>query len=153
MSLVNLFSESAAATTQQMNPLLIRVLDVSYSGEITLEISNSSKDPIRIWKDSNSWGAARWRVLLVRKGHLQTFFQDPDQDFTVNKPTFTEIPGGARIEQRLNPNGGDWRGLEGQKIAFVPGDVVIVVYDVPFTPESLKLGVWYGVSAASTTVQ
>jgi len=38
------------------------------------------------------------------------------------------------------------------KVNFAKDDQVVVVYDVPFTNEALKMGVWYGVTAALTTV-
>jgi hypothetical protein len=136
-----------------MNNLKIRVVDVSPSGIITLEVINSSKKRIRIWNESNSWGAARWRVLLIRKGQLESFFQNPDQDFTRNIPTFKEIPSGSHFEKRLDLQGGDWRHVAPEKVNFAKDDQVVVVYDVPFTNEALKMGVWYGVTAALTTVQ
>jgi hypothetical protein len=142
----------------------LKVARASNSGIISIQLTNSSKEPIKLWKDSNSWGAARWRVLLLRKGQLKTFYQNPDQDFTVNMPSFHEIAGGANIEQMLDLNGGNWcgagrcasyaeRGIGGRKVKFEPGDLIIVVYDVPFFPESLSLGVWYGVAATSKSVQ
>src|SRR2546428_2808879 len=74
-----LFHASAIANDNSMNDLKIKIVKVLPSGGIVLEILNSSNKPIRIWKESNSWGAARWRVLLTRKGQLATFFQNPDQ--------------------------------------------------------------------------
>ena len=53
------------AMGKELGHLNIRVVDISASGQITVEISNPSDAPVRIWEDSNSWGAARWRVLLL----------------------------------------------------------------------------------------
>jgi hypothetical protein len=139
-------------------------VEASRAGDITVEILNSSKKPIKLWDDSNSWGAASWRVLLVRKGQLETFFQNPDQMFTVNRATFNEIAAGGRLVQKLDINGGNWcgmghcalhseRGFAGKKISFESNDIIIVIYDVPATQDARNLGVWYGVVAASTTVQ
>jgi hypothetical protein len=110
-------------------------------------------------------GSGRWRIFEIRKGHLQTFFQDPAQNFTQNMPTFREIAPGSQVEGKLNPNDGEWCNLgrcrnsypsytkNYPKTSFEPGDLIIVDYDVPAFPESLRLGVWWGVAAASTTVQ
>jgi len=149
---------------KSMNDLKVNIVEVLPSGRITVELSNSSKELIRIWRDSNSWGAARWRVLLVRKGRTENFFQNPNQVFTRNIPTFDEPVAGARIEKKLDLNGGNWcglghcasynqRGFGGEKISFEPNDMIIVIYDVPVTIEAHKMGVWYGVATASTTVR
>jgi hypothetical protein len=161
------FCDPAAGQTWSMNEIAIRISKISYSGEITMSISNTSGKPVRSWNDSNSWGAGRWRIFVVGKGHLRTFFQNPAQDFTQNMPTFREISPGAQIEEKLNPNDDEWCGLgrcrnsypfihkpeDEQKTTFQRGDLIIVDYDVPFFPESLRLRVWWGVSADSATVQ
>ena len=36
---------------------------------------------------------------------------------------------------------------------FEHGDLIVVLYDVPFTPESLRLSVWYGVAVTSVPFQ
>lgn len=155
---------SMSENDMPINSVKIGKVEASRAGDIAVEILNSAKKPIKLWKDSNSWGAASWRVLLVRKGQLETFFQNPDQTFTVNRPTFNEIAGGGRLVQKLDLNGGNWcglghcalhseRGLGGKKITFEANDIVIVVYDVPATQEAHDNGVWYGVIAASATVQ
>jgi len=156
-----------------MSGLTLMIKEVKPSGVVTVEINNSSQEPIRIWQDSNSWGAAHWRVLLIRNGRLETFFENPDQGFTVNGPGFDEIAAGAKIDRELSLNGGNWcgfghcsqykeHGFGGREASFERGDILIVVYDVPMQlvfPESHgsvmagKAGVWYGVATAMTVVQ
>lgn len=143
----------AALESASMNDLTMQIVETSPSGGITVQLKNSSKKPVRIWKDSNSWGAARWRVLLIRNGQLETFFQNPDQDFTRNIPTFNEIAVGALMEQKLDLNLGGWLGVDGRKIHFDPNDLIIVIYDVPPSAESLEFTVWHGVVTALTTVR
>jgi hypothetical protein len=160
----NLLCSSIAATGKPVNALTLKVLDVQRSGTVTVELGNSSNIAVRIWKESNSWGAARWRVLRIRKGQLETFFQNPDRGFTKNNPSFTEIAGGGHIQQKLDLNEGNWcglghcgayneKGFGSEKMSFEPNDTVVVIYDAPRTNESGKMGVWYGVAAAFTTVQ
>ncbi len=155
----NLFCLSAAASGKSMNELELKITDVSPSGTISVEVDNTSSKPVRIWKESNSWGAGRWRVLLIRGDRLKTLFQSPDQGFTRNVPGFDEIATGGHIEKKLDLNGGNWQGLDGTRISFEPGDTIIVVYDVPkefgWSDSSIAekvrgMKVWYGVIAAST---
>ncbi|MDR3747915.1 MAG: hypothetical protein P4M04_07160 [Acidobacteriota bacterium] len=80
-----------------MSGIEIKIAEVSLSGGITVKVSNASKDVIKVWQESNSWGGARWRVLRIRKGLLETFFQNPNERFTKNIPTFTQIAAGAQI--------------------------------------------------------
>jgi hypothetical protein len=160
----NLFYGPPATKGKSTNAIKVKIVEVLPSGGITVELSNSSKELTRIWRDSNSWGAARWRVLLIRNGRLETFYQNPDQIFTRNIPAFDKIEAGAHVEKKLDLNGGNWcglghcashdqRGFGGEKISFEPNDIIIVIYDVPVTIEAHKLYVWYGVATASTTVR
>jgi hypothetical protein len=155
---------SARPIEKSMNALNITKLEVSRAAQATLRLENSSKAPIRIWKDSNSWGAASWRLLLIRNGSLEVFFQNPDQEFTRNGPAFDEIPGGGHLDQKLDLNGGNWcglghcsihseRGFGGKKFNFEPNDTVIIIYDVPVTQEAHDNHVWYGVIAATAEVK
>jgi len=143
----------------------MKIEKVSPSGSITLGISNPSDKPLKLWEESNSWGATNWRVLRIRQGQIETFFQNPYQIFTVNAPLFNAIPPGEHLQRKLDLNGGNWCGFghcasyneqgfrDGKKVAFEPGDTIIAVYDVPPTKESQELGVWTGVVAAFKTVQ
>jgi hypothetical protein len=153
LMLSGLFLAFAVASEKPINELIIKIVEVSPSGSIAIEVGNPSKKPIRVWNESNSWGAARWRVLLIRKGQLETFFQNPDQQFTRNGPGFSEIAAESHINKNLDLNGANWLGLNGKAVHFEPGDLVVVIYDVPVTDEGRKLNVWYGISTVSTTVQ
>jgi hypothetical protein len=147
-----------------INSVKIEKAEATRTGDITVQILNLSKKPIRLWQDSNSWGTACWRVLLLRSGQLETFFQIFSGIFTLNHATFNEIAEGGRLEQKLHLNGGDWcglghctmfyeRGFGGTNVTFEPTDTIIVIYDVRPTQEARDKGVWYGVIAATASVQ
>jgi hypothetical protein len=164
LTFANLFCASAVAEENSRNKLTLKIEALFPPGRVTVEICNASSERIRIWKDSNSWGAARWRILRVRNGQVETFFQNPYQDFSKNTPSFDEVAGGGHVEQKLDVNRGNWcgfarcssyneQGLAGQKVTFEPRDLIIVVYDVPFFPESLQMDVWYGVAVTFATVK
>jgi hypothetical protein len=159
-----LFAFSTIRSDDMPVELDIQILNVAQTGDIALSISNLSNKPLKLWKDSNSWGAARWRVLVIRNGKIETFFQNPYQVFTVNVPDAAEIAKGASIKRTLTLNGGNWCGLEycssynqrgfrGQTITFKQDDTIIVIYDVPPSKEASKMAVWHGVFAAYTTVK
>jgi hypothetical protein len=148
------------------NGLTIRSVQARESGIIELEIINSSKEKIRVWQESNSWGSAHWRVLVLRNNGLLLYFQNPRQRFTVNAPRFNELLPGQHLSQNLNLNGGNWcdteycsqydeSGIGGKAVEFKKGDIVIVIYDVPFTYNSAiqRLKIWYGTVAVTTGVQ
>ena len=151
------------ANMQSAQPT-IKMTKVSQTGSISLQISNPSKERLRLWEDSNSWGAARWRILRIRNGHVDVLFQNPNQIFTVNIPTTIEIAPEASAERILDVNGGNWcglghcssyneRGLGGKEVRFDADDMIVVIYDVPPTKESQDNGVWHGVAAAFGTVK
>ncbi len=163
--LLLLISSTGAVAGQKentMSGLTLAIKEVKPSGVVTVQISNSSQTPIRIWKESNSWGATHWRILLIRNSRLKTYFENPDPMFTRNIPTFNEVAAGGHFERTLDIAGEGWRGPDVQTTEFVRGDVLIVIYDVPrpdvypedpVSVEAAKMGVWYGVAASMTVVQ
>ncbi len=48
---------------------------------------------------------------------------------------------------------GHWIEVNGSVRTIKPGDTVIALYDVPFTPEARHFKVWYGLASAQTTVK
>jgi hypothetical protein len=161
---INPKDEHIATSDGSFNSLAISKVTVLRSAQMTIELENSSKKPLRLWEDSNSWGAACWRVLVMREGKLKSFFRNPDQGFTMNNPTFVEIAAGGHIERKLDLNGGNWcgfghcsihseRGFGGKEFSFEPNDTLIVIYDVPVTQEAHDNHVWYGVIAATAEVK
>ena len=140
------------AAADLMSRLEIRIVDVTPSGLISLEMTNRSKEPLRIWQDANSWGALRWRVFDIRDGQIKTFGPNPYMLFNKNGPVFFELSGTIRKRLDLNDR---WTWLEGpvySSFRFKPGDMVLVAYDVPPTDEAANLHVWYGTSAAIFTI-
>ncbi len=164
--LFSLFAGSVAARDEAINGLKVTITNVSPSGIINVTLTNAAQKPIKIFKESNSWGAAQWRVFRIRKGQLDTFIQNPYQKFTANVPSYQEIAVKGHFEKKLDLNAGNWCGLGqcsswnehgfgGKNTSFEPGDIVIVSYDVPeyYEPALLKLGAWYGVASAMTTIK
>jgi hypothetical protein len=150
-----LAAHSAQGASASLNDLQLTIVDVSYSGDITVRMSNSSSQkPLRVWKESNSWGALRWRVLVLRKGKPLVAFEDTDEVlFTKNIAIPEEIAVGSHIDRKLNVNGKYWSKAWTGELRFEPGDQLVVVYDVPPEVEAQKMQVWYGVTAAVTTVK
>jgi hypothetical protein len=72
---------TTAQKESTMGGLVLAIREVTPSGVVKVEIDNSSKKPIRVWDEANMWGASHWRVLLIRNGRLETFFENPDQQF------------------------------------------------------------------------
>lgn len=144
--------------------LTIDVAAAVGSGKLTVGITNSSRNTIRIWSESNSWGAMNWRIFVVRNGKVESFFQNPNQLFSKNTPEFNEIKTRQRITRQLDLNGGNWcgrgvcswwdeRGFGGKSVKFERGDTILVVYDVRPTNEAVQMSVWYGVTASNIAVQ
>lgn len=142
----------------------ITILKVSTMATVEVRLTNVSKQPIRIFDESNSWGAMDWRVLRIRNGKVEAFYQSPYQGFTKNNPTSFELAPGAHRDLKIDINGGNWcgfgrcswyyeKGLGGQKITFAKGDQIVVIYEAPISEESQKIHVFSGVVAATYTVQ
>jgi hypothetical protein len=171
--LISAAGATAAMQEATRDELTLVIKDVKPAGVVTVEMNNSSQKPLRVWNEANTWGDAHWRVLLIRDGRLETFFENPGQMFTMNYPRFDEIAVGAKIDRELGLNNGGWcgfghcsqfgeHGFAGREVSFEHGDILIVIYDVPklfINPESkgsvmaVKAGVWYGVATAMTVVE
>ena len=161
-AILSLVPSGDASAVGRTSDLELRIVAVSPAGSIVVEICNASQGPIRIWQDWNSWGAAHWRVLVIRKGQLSLFFENPDQKFTKNGPVYEEIPPGGRTRHDLSVFGGNWLSIGAPVARFESGDTVVVTYDVPKSFDYSRgwgpvppanMGVWYGIAAAITTVQ
>lgn len=125
---------------------------LTLSGSLTVDLVNISDHSIRIWKDSNSWGASRWRLLRLRGASIETFVQKKKSTFTRNVPGFEEIPKGEHLTKPLTLNSEEWD-VPPTGISFQPGDVVIVVYDVPESPEARSMTVWHGFATVAATAK
>lgn len=144
--------------------LTLEIAATAQPGKLRAKMTNSSSAPIRLWQGWNTWGAMNWRVLLIRNGKIEIFFQNPNQMFTRNGPAFDEIGRGRSITRYLDLNGGNWcglgvcsayndKGFAGKSVSLQRGDVLVVIYDVRPTTESFRLNVWYGVTAAIMVVK
>lgn len=138
-----------AAGQQCVNEFFkIEVGAMSGGASVSVEMENGSEKPLKVFKSSNGWGANRYRVLVVRKERVYRFFQASRQAyFMYSHPTSSEIAPHSRLELLLDLSDGNWKGSAGRQFAFKSGDRVVFLYDVPFTPESEKLGIWCGVAA------
>ena len=97
-----------------------------------------------MFRETNSWGAARWRVLRLRDGQAALFFQVPTEGFTRNVPAFDELSAHSTIEKSLNLDAPSWRSGDDGERSIRSGDLLAVIYDVPFSDEARSLGVWHG---------
>ena len=97
------------------------------------------------------------------RGETAKFYQNSKRDFMVNGPQVSEIPPRRHVERTLDLNGRYWcafgrctgaeRRAGNDSVLFEAGDTAIVIYDVPFEPETLTRDAWYGVVASTTMVQ
>jgi hypothetical protein len=139
----------------------LEIRRVTLSGRIMIRMHNRSTRPLRLWDETNSWGAAHWRVIRFRHGVADVFYQDPDESFSRNIPTYSEIAPRASIEHALDLNDSNWLGHGPEPIRFAAGDTLIIIYDVPNQDLCLSepfarardAGVWHGVASVITTVK
>jgi outer membrane lipoprotein-sorting protein len=155
---VGVVVQSANAASESLKDLQLMIVKVVPSGSITVRMANTShKKPLRVWTEANSWGALRWKVVIIRDAKTLTVFQDPDGvGFTRNIPQFDTIATDDHIDRQLNLNNVNreyWSKLGERDVRFQSGDRVVVIYDVPPENEAKEMHVWYGVAASSTVVK
>jgi len=144
-------ASAALAAAQPPDPTL-RIAGFPSASAVNVEVRNGTSATIPIWKDTNSWGAARWRILILRAGRLVTCYQSPNLAFTGNSPAYIQIAPESNRKHILDLKVGRWLGDQKDCGSFESGDTVIVVYDVPPSREAEDFGVWFGVAATSGTV-
>ena len=145
----------ANAASDHLKYLELVIVKVVPSGEITIRMANAShQEPLRVWTEANSWGALRWKVVILRGSQTLVLFEDPDGVvFGKNTPQFDTIAPDAHIDRQLNINGEYWAKQGTARVQFQSGDRVIVIYDVLPEKEAKEMHVWYGVAAASVRVK
>jgi hypothetical protein len=124
--------------------LKISIRSFDATGDVTMELSHSAPEKLRIWKDGNSWGWANWRILVLRSSSVFQINRNPDEGFTRNFPGFDEIEPAQPKTIHLKLNDGSWRCGKESNFRFQKGDEVIVLYSVPQTPEGAAANVWNG---------
>jgi hypothetical protein len=149
VALLILVSGSSIVHSQpiiQTQPLDLRIESVQAPSIVKVAISRTDGGKYRVWRDSNSWGAAHWRVLVIRGGALHLFRQDANLLFTRNIPEFLETSVPLRLQLDLRSR--DWLGPDHARFAFESGDRIIVLYDVPPTVEANRDAVFNGILSA-----
>src|SRR5215831_1022692 len=126
----------------------LRIEKVNAAGSIDVTLLPANSGSTRVWRPTNSWGAANWRVFILRGEKVLLFREDPDQVFWRNTRGFEELHAPKGIS--LNLLAETWIGPKNEFGEFQSGDRVLVVYDVPATPDAREFGVWYGTISAVT---
>ena len=139
----------AAAQDASMTGLGVSIQKATPSGIVRVKLVNRSKQSIRVFRDSNTWGAARWRILRIRGGAVEAFAQTLKEIYTRNVPAFDDLPAGASVDVQLDINDKGWLPDPSSTVnaRLASGDTIVVVYDGPVTSEAEQLHVWHGISA------
>lgn len=149
-----LLSAASAHANDDVKTLSLEITHLHSDGVVEVVLGNESKSALRLWNEDNSWGAGRWRVFCNSQGRLRSFFQASDQIFTMNVPSFGDLRPGERLPLTLHLNTDIWKSAVGSaKASFAPGDVITVVYDVPWSKEASTNHVWVGLVAALRTMK
>lgn len=134
--------------------LEMHILETDESSSIKLKFDNKSEKDVNIWKESNSWGYGRWRILVLQDNKvIGVIVQSADEDFTRNIPEYTTLQPHSALSVTLNLRDGRWSTVEGKAISLLPGETVIVLYTVPDSNESDKFNVWHGIVGDVVTVK
>lgn len=146
------------ALSGEASAVRLKISDFPGDGKIIVDAINDSNFPIRIWRDTNSWGYKGWRIIRLKDDgkSIEFFYRTPGEYFTRNFASFHVIESGEKKEILLNLNDGRWcvsaerelasNSCENTRVDFQSGDVVAVVYDISPTREATALSVWHGVA-------
>jgi hypothetical protein len=142
--------------THEGPKIRLQILSMEEPGTLTVAINNVTRQPVRLWEESHSWGAAHWRVVRIRGERVDAFFQNPNQLFTRNIPTYVEIAPNATKKQSLNLDDGEWLSDSTDDPRLKRGDRIVIIYDVPDQEfclagfdEARKFRVWHGIATTS----
>jgi len=110
---------------------------------LRVKVVNATKEPVRLWKDSNSWGHYKISVCLVQKNGKVVQIKRRPVAFTRNVPEFFETGPGESSETRIDLKDGYWTLPDGLDLEDWP-PFVSVVLCVESTPEAKELKTWVG---------
>jgi hypothetical protein len=149
-----LLSSIPARGLERASPagLELRVLKVSPPHAVSVELRNSTSQSLRVFSESNRWGAARWRLLRVRGEDVALAYQVPVHAFSRNLPGYDELPAQATWRREFDLDEAAWHTPGPATLMLDPGDLIVVIYDVPVSDEARRLGVWHGAISASMRI-
>lgn len=154
--LASVVSFGVAASESSPTDLELRIDKLSPTGQVTVSLHNSGQALLRLWR-TGRWSVGTWRVLHIAAidGTLTTYYEDPNQIID-DRPMYAEVSQEKPRMRKLDLTGPFWlprrEARSGENI-WATGDTLIVIYDIPMSPEAQKLGVWWGVVAAKAIVQ
>ena len=144
------------AVDQPVGPptsLSLRIISIS-GPAITVEISNDSGKAVRLFTESNTWGADRWRVVDIGANGVKSFFMEVPEAYTRNVPETFSIPSGGKWKRNFLMTGKEWSSSNKHSWSTRPGDTVLVEYDLRWEEmPGDQEGVWHGFLVAAKKVE
>jgi hypothetical protein len=114
------------------------------ASDLSVTVSNSSSQELRLWELENSWGWFSFAVEVQGESGVSGIIKRAPREWTRNAPTYFTLAAGERREIILNLKDGWWESDEGLSELKDDSLRVRVRYEVGPTPESESLGVFVG---------
>ncbi|MBS0458112.1 MAG: hypothetical protein JSS44_12385 [Proteobacteria bacterium] len=150
---VSAMPNSQEALEFSVNPLGIEVSSLA-GASITVGVVNRSNRDVKLFKESNTWGADRWRVVVVGNKRVRSFYQETPVAYTKNVPDTFSISAGGKWEKTLEMTDGTWVSSEGSSWSPQLGDLVLVEYDIPWSTSVPGIdNLWHGFIVGSVEVK
>jgi len=143
----NWLVEQAAARRTQ---LTLQVTEVRATS-VAVRLRNVTQASVNLPEQSNSWGAACWRIVRIRNGQSFVGYQTLTHGFTVNVPTTHSLAPGATWQQVLDLTKEEWKASGANDLRIQRGDIIVVTYDVPYSDILVRANAWFGVVGGVAT--
>lgn len=137
---------SAADDLVESPSLLVSIDKPSQFPHLTVVLQNSTKMPLRIWDDSNSWGWWNLRFCVVATNGGTYYVRRKCIDFYKNTPDFVTIDAAKEQKRVVNLADGWWdlpKELDFKEVVYISA-----VYAVQPTAESREFVTWTGVTVS-----
>lgn len=137
------------------HPAAVPDADIVLGGstpQVTVVFRNVGTQPLRLWKDTCSWGYRNLSFEMFDAGGRRFTLTRVEVAWEKNVPTWDTLAPGASVSRDITLNPADWEGLP----PLAPGESrhvsVRAVYRSPLTDQSTRHGIWVG-SAVSEDLE
>lgn len=117
------------------------ILSLSGHQPLRVVLTNVSAHPLKIWKESNSWGYYALRFEVTHKGETKVI-RKKERGWRKNAPTFHLLESGKSLDYNVFLGGDTWENLPfnalGEKVE------VKAIFEIIEDVEARKLGAWTG---------
>lgn len=124
----------------------MKIFPIFENNIVKVKLSNLSSAPLRVWEQWNSWGWGNFSFYIKEEEYSKVYkiYRDLGRDWTVNYPSYIEIPPGGYHEFKIDIKDGSWSYDPGIDDLRNKRILVQTVFQINPSTEAIKFQVFTG---------